>query len=148
IEKHSFLLETLRKYPVAPNLIRKATSNYEVPDDDLVIEKGTQVIIPVYSIHMDPKYYPDPNTFNPERFDVKEKAERPNCTYLPFGDGPRICLGKRFAEMEIKLALVEILSKYKAEPCDKTDVPLKFLKKSIFLNPKNGIWLKFKSISA
>ncbi|XP_050527991.1 uncharacterized protein LOC126898087 [Daktulosphaira vitifoliae] len=142
------IAETLRKYPVAPNLIRKATSNYEVPDDDLVIEKGTQVIIPVYSIHMDPKYYPDPNTFNPERFDVKEKAERPNCTYLPFGDGPRICLGKRFAEMEIKLALVEILSKYKAEPCEKTDVPLMFLKKSIFLNPKNGIWLKFKSISA
>ncbi|XP_060846915.1 probable cytochrome P450 6a13 [Rhopalosiphum padi] len=141
------LAETLRKYPPLITLFREATQDYKVPDDTLVIEKGTKILIPAYAIHHDYRYYPDPETFDPERFSPEEKAKRPNGTYMPFGDGPRLCIGKRFAEMEMKLALTELLTKYEVEPCEKTDIPMQFSKRSIITMPENGIWLKFKPIN-
>jgi cytochrome P450 len=51
-------------------------------------------VIPVYALHRDPKYYPDPERFDPERFNEDEKANRHHYVYLPFGEGPRICIGK------------------------------------------------------
>jgi cytochrome P450 family 6 len=77
-------------------LFREVTEDYKVPGSSLVIRKGQKIIIPTYSIHHDPKYYPDPFKFDPERFSEEEKSKRPNGTYLPFGDGPRLCLGIRF----------------------------------------------------
>ena len=59
----------------------------------MLIGKGINVIIPVYAIHHDPRYYPEPNRFDPERFSEENKKTRPEGTYLPFGDGPRICIG-------------------------------------------------------
>jgi cytochrome P450 len=59
-----------------------------------VVEKGTQILIPVMALQNDPKYYPDPEKFDPERFNEEEKKKRPPCTYLPFGEGPRICIGR------------------------------------------------------
>lgn len=88
-----FFKETLRKYPPLLTLMRKSEEDYQVPDDTLVIEKGVIVLIPVYSLHYDHRYYPDPQTFNPERFSREEKAKRPNGTYMPFGNGPRVCIG-------------------------------------------------------
>ncbi|XP_060857953.1 probable cytochrome P450 6a13 [Metopolophium dirhodum] len=142
------LAETLRKYPPLLTLFREATQDYQVPDDTFVIEKGTKVLIPAYAIHHDYRYYPDPETFDPERFSPEEKAKRPNGTYMPFGDGPRLCIGKRFAEMEMKLALTELLTTYEVEPCEKTDIPMRFSKRSLIITPENGIWLKFKPIHA
>jgi len=72
-----------------------------VPDDTLVIKKGTKVLIPAYAIHHDYRYYPDPETFDPERFSPEEKAKRPNGTYMPFGDGPRLCIGMYFVTLVI-----------------------------------------------
>lgn len=57
-------------------------------------------------------------------------------------------IGKRFAELEMKLALVEILTKFEVEPCERTEVPLKFSKKSLVTLPENGIWLRFKKINS
>ncbi|VVC43862.1 Hypothetical protein CINCED_3A014999 [Cinara cedri] len=140
------LKETLRKYPPDYTLSRQAAQTYHVPYDSLVIEKGQNIIIPLHSLHYDPQYYPNPEVFDPERFSPEEKSKLVKGTYLPFGDGPRICIGIRFAEMEMKLALFEILSKFELEPCGKTDIPLKFNKKAIMVMPENGIWLKFKEI--
>lgn len=64
-----------------------------MPGDSLVIKKGEKILIPMYSLHHDPKYYPDPETFDPDRFTAEEKSKRPNGTFLPFGDGPRHCIG-------------------------------------------------------
>lgn len=80
-------------YPVTLLLMRQATNNYQVPGQSLVIEKGQKIVIPVNSIHHDPKYYPDPDIFDPERFSTEEKSKRLNGTYIPFGDGPRLCIG-------------------------------------------------------
>lgn len=65
-----------------------------MPGTDFILPKGTQVSIAVAGIHHDPEYYPDPEKFDPERFSEENKNKRPACTYLPFGDGPRICIGK------------------------------------------------------
>nr|NP_001352549.1 cytochrome P450 6a13-like [Myzus persicae] len=138
------IAETLRKYPTLVALFRKASQTYQIPNDSLTIEKGQKIIIPVYAMHYDPKYYKDPEKFIPERFSTEEKAKRPNGIYLPFGDGPRMCIGKRFAEMEMKLAFVEILTKFEVFPCGKTEIPLKYSNKVLTLMPKHGIWLRFK----
>ena len=61
---------------------------------DLVVEKGTQILVSVYGLHHDPKYFPHPERFDPERFNEEETKKRPNFSYLPFGEGPRICIGE------------------------------------------------------
>nr|ATN95983.1 cytochrome P450 6CY18 [Aphis gossypii] len=142
------IAETLRKYPVVFALFRVATKSYCVPNDSLKIEKGQKIIIPTFSLHFDPRYFSDPEVFNPERFSNEEKAKRPNGVYIPFGDGPRICIGKRFAEIEMKLALVDILSKFEVEPCEKTEIPIQFSNLSLIVMPRDEkIWLKLIPIS-
>ncbi|XP_022170037.1 probable cytochrome P450 6a13 [Myzus persicae] len=140
------LEETGRKYTIALNLMRVATKSYTLPDKSFVIEKGQKLIIPMFSIHRDPKYYPDPLRFDPERFSAEQKSQRPNGTYMPFGDGPRLCIGKRFAESEMKLVLSNVLSKYEVLPCEQTEIPLNIRSGIGFISAKNGVVLKFRPI--
>lgn len=78
-------------YPQTVLLIRKCTKPYRLPDKDVIIEPGTIVTIPVYSLHHDDQYYPDPEKFDPDRF--FRTNYKPSGYNLPFGDGPRICIG-------------------------------------------------------
>src|SRR5690349_509478 len=81
--------ESLRKYPPAPDLTRKSTKEYSIPNTKLTIPKGTTIEIPVYAIHRDPEYYPEPEKFDPERFTPENVKTRKPFTYLPFGEGSR-----------------------------------------------------------
>lgn len=90
----SNVLETLRMYASVAVLHRTCTKTYKMPGSDLVLEKGQRVIIPTYAIHHDPKYYPDPFKFDPERFAAESARERHPCLHLPFGEGSRMCIGK------------------------------------------------------
>lgn len=78
----------------------------------LKITKGTSIVIPASSIHMDAKYYPDPETFNPERFTEEEIAKRPKFTYMPFGEGPKKCMGKVLKTLWHVLEIKKILSMF------------------------------------
>jgi cytochrome P450 family 6 len=93
-----FFTETLRKYPIAPFLDRACSRDWKFPDSseqsDVTLPRGTATYIPLYGIHHDPEYYPDPERFDPERFTQENMAKRHPFTYLPFGGGPRICLGE------------------------------------------------------
>jgi cytochrome P450 family 6 len=90
--------ETLRKYPSLPFLERKCCSDYELPapnrNGTIKLPAGTGVYIPALALHYDPMYFPEPEKFDPDRFTEQNKRSRPNYTYIPFGEGPRMCLGK------------------------------------------------------
>ncbi|KAK9499934.1 hypothetical protein O3M35_002869 [Rhynocoris fuscipes] len=132
--------ETLRLHPPAMEIRRVATKNYVVPGTKLLLPKDSLVLIPIYSLHHDPEYYPDPEQFKPERFD-NDRANIRKGTYLPFGDGPRICIGKRFAEMEMQVALVKLLLKYKFKLNSKTISPLVYNPAAFLLVPIGGVWV-------
>ncbi|KAK9884822.1 hypothetical protein WA026_009049 [Henosepilachna vigintioctopunctata] len=140
--------ETLRKYPPLPNLSRTCTKDYKVPESGFVLEKGCRVLIPVMGIHYDPEFYPDPEKFDPDRFSDENKASRPSVTFLPFGEGPRICIGLRFGMMQTKVGLVALLSNYEFSLNEKTTDPLEFDPQSFMLLAKGGIWLDFKKLSS
>jgi cytochrome P450 family 6 len=75
-------------------LTRECTKDYKIPGTDVVLEKGMATIISIYALHRDPKYFPEPERFYPERFNEEEKEKRHHYVYLPFGESPRICIGK------------------------------------------------------
>ncbi|KAK7580778.1 hypothetical protein V9T40_001407, partial [Parthenolecanium corni] len=141
------LLETLRKYPPVQALARVCTKPYTIPGTSVQLDVGTALLIPVYAIQHDEKYYPNPEQFDPYRFNKENINQRQSGTYMPFGDGPRICLGMRFAMLEMKLALATFLYHYEVQPSVKTKTILQLDPAAFILAPKNGIWLKITDSS-
>lgn len=92
------LPETLRKYPPVTFLNRKCNSDYTIPGTKIVVEKGTPILISLYGLHRDPAYFPNPHVFDPSRFDDESKIVP--FSYIPFGEGPRICAGKQSLKKE------------------------------------------------
>nr|CAD7458006.1 unnamed protein product [Timema tahoe] len=135
--------ETLRKYPPLGNLDRLCTKDYTIPGTKVHLEKGTNVKIPVYALHYDPKYYPDPHKFDPERFNEENKKQRHTYTYLPFGEGPKNCIGMRFGLMQVKVGLASLLSRYHFSVCPQTKVPLVLdPTQDLFVLAKDGVFLR------
>ena len=96
--------EALRMYPPLSLLNRKCLKDYKVPDEDVIIEEGMSVTISVLAIHYDREYYPEPEKFDPERFSEENKKSRHPYAHIPFGEGPRNCIGK---QMKYCVVLVE-----------------------------------------
>lgn len=94
------VIETLRIAPSQFLLAKTCSEPIEIYDYDgkvAKIEKGTCIQLPLYAIHHDADHYPEPDTFTPERFDAKSLQElRENGRFMPFGKGPRICIGDDF----------------------------------------------------
>lgn len=84
----------MRKYPPVPVLNRMCTKGIILPTTDIHLSKGTLITVPVFGLHRDPLIYPDPEKFDPERFNSNEIAARHPYAYLPFGEGPRSCIGE------------------------------------------------------
>ncbi|GFS49394.1 cytochrome P450 3A11 [Nephila pilipes] len=132
--------ETLRLFPPAIRLERVADADYKLGHKDIVIPRGMTINIPVYCMHRDPKYFPRPETFDPDRFMAEERAKRDPYTYLPFGAGPRNCIGMRFALMEIKICLSLIIAKFKITRTSRTKDKLQFkVNQAGLLQPKEII---------
>ncbi|XP_015114497.1 probable cytochrome P450 6a13 [Diachasma alloeum] len=140
------LLETLRKYPLAPLLSRRCEYPYKIPETDVELPAGMRVVIPVYAIHHDPQYYPSPDTFDPERFNDENKAKRHTHTFLSFGEGPRGCLGMKFALLQTKIGVISFLLHHKIEINDKTAVPIKFSRRNLVTTSETGFWLTLSSL--
>lgn len=143
-----YTLETLRKYPVFPIINRITVADYLVPGTTTTIEKGRKVFIPVYGIHHDPEHYPDPEKFDPDRFTADAIQQRHSMAFLPFGNGPRNCLGQRFGLMQTKIGLVTLLMHYRFKMTDKTNYPISFNLKSFsfMLAIKGGVHLHAEPI--
>lgn len=120
--------ETLRLYPPAVATLRLCTEDCMLKH--LKVPKGLAVMIPIYSIHMDPTIWPNPDKFDPERFTPEAKQSRDPYAYMPFGHGPHNCIGMRFAQMEMKLVLARILKKYSFQAAHDTTIPVQIILKA------------------
>ncbi|XP_076224306.1 cytochrome P450 6A1-like [Nomia melanderi] len=133
--------ETLRKYsPVA--IMRKTIEDYTFEDSKIWVPKGTRVFIPANGVHYDPDIYPNPEVFDINRFTQDEVSKRHPMHFLPFGDGPRNCIGARFAIYQTKVGLIRILRKYKVDVCNNTVIPYVINQRAFLLAPKHLITLK------
>ncbi|CAG4934141.1 unnamed protein product [Colias eurytheme] len=132
--------ETLRLYPVLGVLTREVVEDYTLPSG-LVLNKDLRVHIPVYHLHRDPNNFPEPDTFRPERF-LEPDTIKP-FTYMPFGEGPRICLGMRFAKMQMTAGLLTVLKKCRVELADDMPKTLEFDARAPTTQTGSGINLKF-----
>ncbi|XP_063223900.1 cytochrome P450 6j1-like [Bacillus rossius redtenbacheri] len=141
------IAESTRKYPTLPFLERKCSTDYKISHTNFTIPKDTTVMIPVWAIHNDPNLYPFPDRFEPERFTSENKKERHHFAHLPFGEGPRICIGMRFGQMQVKTALVHVLSSFQVRPCSTTPKPPLVMKTfGGTLTPRDDIPLTFTRI--
>ncbi|XP_073931682.1 cytochrome P450 3A9-like [Castor canadensis] len=131
--------ETLRLYPIAGRLERLCKTDVEI--NGAFIPKGTVVMVPTYALHRDPKLWQEPEEFHPERFSKKNKDSIDPYIFMPFGNGPRNCLGMRFALMNMKVALIRVLQNFTFKPCKETQIPMK-LSKQGFLQAEKPIVLK------
>ncbi|XP_032683014.1 cytochrome P450 9e2-like [Odontomachus brunneus] len=140
--------ETLRKYPVAVALERVCKKDFELPPTlpgvkPYTVKKGQVIWISVYGLHHDPKYFEEPEKFNPERFLGEQKKHIHNTgAYLPFGLGPRMCIGNRFTLLETKVLFFHLLARCDLLPCEKTGIPLELAKTGFLMKAKGGFWLK------
>ncbi|KFB36876.1 AGAP008219-PA-like protein [Anopheles sinensis] len=133
--------ETLRKYPGLPILNRECTQDYQVPESDVVIRKGMQMVIPLLAISMNEKYFPDPDLYSPERFNEGTINRDPDA-YYPFGVGPRNCIGLRQGILLSKIALALMLSKFNFHATNPQKVLFEAV--SISLAPKDGLPMKIE----
>jgi cytochrome P450 family 9 len=89
-------------YPPAVLLDRKCVKTYTLPTEPrFTLKPGDMVWLPIYALHHDPDYFPDPEKFDPERFSDENRGNIKNGTYLPFGSGPRNCIGKAYNEFSV-----------------------------------------------
>uniref|UniRef100_A0A1B6EDM3 Cytochrome P450 n=1 Tax=Clastoptera arizonana TaxID=38151 RepID=A0A1B6EDM3_9HEMI len=143
---HQVISEALRKYPpgLAVKKLCTQTVTLDVDGVPLTVHKGTPVAIPLYALHHDPDYYPDPDKFDPERFTEENIASRPQCTYLPFGEGPRMCVGFRFALLQIKLLIAILLLKYAIKSGDRTPKKINLNPLDLLASSMEGMYIKIE----
>lgn len=133
------IAETLRMFPPAFKYSREASKDCVILGQR--IPTGLVVEVAVVHLHYNPTIWPEPEKFIPERFSEKAKQQRHPFAYLPFGAGPRSCLGDRLALLVIKITLLRVLKKFKFETCTKTQIPVQLNSKGI-ITSKNGIYVK------
>ena len=102
------------------------------------------MLIPVYALHRDEEFWSEPDSFIPERFLPENKDSINQFAYLPFGSGPRNCIGMRFAMMEIKTILVKMLQRYRFVRGPETPVPLKMQPRAV-LAPAEPVIIRFEN---
>lgn len=136
--------ETLRKYPPVSLLNRVCTKNIQLPIIDVMITKGTDIVIPVLGIHRDPNIYPEPMRFDPERFDEENTVSRHPYAFLPFGEGPRICIGMKLGLAQVKTAIISTLRNCRVSLGPNTQIPFPIDPEKMAYTSKSGIHLNIE----
>lgn len=106
------------------------------------MEIGDGIVIPGIAIQNDPKYFPNPEKFDPERFSEDNKDNIQPFTYIPFGSGPRNCIGSRFVLLECKIVFFYILSSYHIKVGKKSETIIKMKKNTGNMSTENGFWFR------
>ncbi|XP_076436195.1 cytochrome P450 3A41-like [Babylonia areolata] len=134
--------ESMRLAPPGFLLDREAVEDTEL--GGYQVKKGTRMMIPVFTIHTDPDFWPEPQKFVPERHTPEAKAARHPFSFMPFGHGPRNCVGMRLAQLEIRMAIATILQHYTPVLCDKSVYPPVLDASEFRMKAKDDLWVKFK----
>ncbi|KAH8263591.1 hypothetical protein KR044_011089 [Drosophila immigrans] len=141
--------ESIRIFPPAFMSNKLCTETIELPNKNgssFTVERGTTVVVPHYCFMTDEEHFPNPQEFQPDRFMQPDalKVYRERGVYMGFGDGPRICIGMRFALAQIKAAVVEVLTKFDVQINPKTRKDNLFDPTFFLSSLQGGIWLDFK----
>jgi cytochrome P450 len=128
------LSESMRLYPPAWAIGREVLADVSIGPYRL--RRGTMVFFSQYLVHRNPRWFPDPERFQPERFTPAAKATRPRFAYFPFGGGGRQCIGEAFAWMEATLALATLIQRWRVQIVDGQKIEPQ---PKITLRPKSGI---------
>ncbi|KFV64205.1 Thromboxane-A synthase, partial [Dryobates pubescens] len=136
------IAETLRMYPPAFRFTREAAKDCVVLGQR--IPAGAVVEVAVGHLHQNPEFWPEPEKFIPERFTEEARKEQHPFAYLPFGAGPRGCIGMKMGLLETKITLLRVLQKFQFKTCPETEIPLQ-LKSKATLGPKNGVYIMLES---
>lgn len=142
--------ELLRMWPPGIALDRECTKDYNLgkpnkhATKDFIIRKGTGVSIPAFGFHRDPKFFPNPDKFDPERFSEENKHKINPFAYMPFGVGPRNCIGSRLALCEMKAITYQLLLHMEISPSESTCIPAQLSTDSFNIRLKGGHVLRFK----
>ena len=144
-----FVSEILRKWPPAPGIERVCVKDFtfDLNGNNVTIPKNHSVMIPVVGWHQDESYFPNPEKFDPERFSDENVKNQNLNAYAPFGIGPRNCIGSRFALMDVKTVLYQMLLNFNFEVTEKTQIPFKFRKSMINVGAEKGFWLQLKPLT-
>uniref|UniRef100_A0A171B629 Cytochrome P450 n=2 Tax=Triatoma infestans TaxID=30076 RepID=A0A171B629_TRIIF len=135
--------ESLRLHSPIPFIFRTCTRKYVTPDG-LTIDKGTKVVIPALTLQMNPAVYPDPLSYQPERFIGEEKNT--NLKWLPFGEGPRKCVGIRFSQMEMRTVVARLLENHELIFTENTKFPVVNNDRTFFSRPLNKLFVKLQKV--
>jgi cytochrome P450 family 9 len=124
---------------------RICTKPYEMTNNDgtkVQVNVGDGIVFPAAALHRHAKYWPNPDKFDPERFSDDNKDKIVPFTYMPFGLGPRNCIGSRFALMEAKSLFYYILLNFRIEKSSKMAYPIKLKASSIAFKGVDGVQVK------
>ena len=136
------ILEAARYVNVAATF-RRCTKPWKIPDTEIIIPIGTEIVIPIFSLHRDPEYWEDPEEFIPERFSPENKDKIRKGAFLPFGQGPRQCLGYNYARYVIKLGIAYLLRNFTIENTENLPQKYDFTPETFLPTPKDQLKFKF-----
>ncbi|XP_012613811.2 cytochrome P450 4F2-like [Microcebus murinus] len=135
--------ESLRLHPPAPMISRRCTQDIVLPDGR-VIPKGVICLINILGTHHNPAVWPDPEVYDPSRFDPENAKERSPLAFIPFSAGPRNCIGQTFAMTEMKVVLALTLLRFRVLP-DRTEPRRRM---EMILHAEGGLWLHVEPLEA
>ncbi|XP_045845996.1 cytochrome P450 4F2 isoform X3 [Meles meles] len=135
--------ESLRLHPSVTAISRCCTQDIVLPDGR-VIPKGVTCLISIFGTHHNPSVWPDPEVYNPFRFDPENIKERSPLAFIPFSAGPRNCIGQTFAMTEMKVVLALTLLRFRVLPGE--EEPRR--KPELILRAEGGLWLRVEPLSA
>lgn len=144
--------ETMRRWTLASINDRQVSSPFKLYNDDgssVQLNKGDGIMFIINALHMDPKYFPDPERFDPERFSDENKHNILPGSFLPFGIGPRNCIGSRFALMGMKTLFYHLLVNFELVKSEKTQHPLRLKQRyNASMIPEKGFNAELRPRSA
>ncbi|XP_075751990.1 cytochrome P450 3A14 isoform X2 [Rhipicephalus microplus] len=138
--------ETLRLYPPGLTFVTRQAKE-DFAHKGTLFKAGTCFMVPLYQIQRDPRFWPDPLQFNPDRFAPENEAQLVKAAYMPFGVGPRNCVGKSMAMLTLKLAMAKLLLKYHLELGPSQKGEMQISSRAMVSTPTRGPWIIIRHIN-